>query len=239
MAKREVFVAREALTAGTLTRSELARWHQPLFRGVYVAASGLYGANWVDAGAPIELISARHVRPQPGLIVRQEALAPDEATKVAGLPVVVRARAAFDLGRHLPRGEAVARLDALMRNCVFRADDVLALAARYPGARGLKQLAAVLPLVDGGAASPQETRVRLLYVDAGLPRAATQFGCSIWGGKAFGSVPSTTATCIAPTVARTSRTCACAANWKASGGRLITSSKKTATTRSSGVPSDC
>jgi hypothetical protein len=202
MAKREVFVGREALSDGRLTRSELARWYRPLFRGVYVprdspvtlwdrakaawlatgrqavitgvAASGLYGANWVDASTTIELISPRHARPQPGLVVRQESLAPDEVTRVSGIPVVVRARAAFDLGRHLRRGEAIARLDALMRNGVFAGEDVLVLAKRYPGVRGLKQLVGVLPLVDGGAASPQETRLRLLYIDAGLPRPATQ-----------------------------------------------------------------
>ncbi len=81
MAKRTVFIGREALTEGQLTRSELARWYRPLFfRGVYmpkdstvtlwdrakaawlatgrqavvtgVAASGLYGANWVDPTPP-------------------------------------------------------------------------------------------------------------------------------------------------------------------------------------------
>jgi hypothetical protein len=150
----------------------LATGRQAVITGV--AASGLYGANWVDASTIIELISPRHARPQPGLVVRQELLAPDEVTTVSGIPAVVRARAAFDLGRHLGRGESIARLDALMRNCVFSAEDVLALAERYPGARGLRQLVGVLPLVDGGAASPQETRLRLLYLDAGLPRPATQ-----------------------------------------------------------------
>jgi hypothetical protein len=53
-------------------------------------------------------------------------------------------------------------------------EDVLLLAKRYQGARGLKGLRAALPLVDGGAASPQETRLRLLYIDAGLPRPTTQ-----------------------------------------------------------------
>lgn len=202
MAEREVFIGREALTDGRLTRSELARWYQPLFRGVYmpkdsavtlwdrakaawlatgrqavvtgVVASGLYGANWVDAHTTVELISPRHARPQPGLVIRQEAIARDEVTTVAGIPVVVRARAAFDLARHLGRGESIARLDALMRNQVFSSEDVLLLVKRYPGVRGLKRLAEVLPLVDGGAASPQETRLRLLYVDAGLPRPETQ-----------------------------------------------------------------
>ncbi len=62
-----------------------------------------------------------------------------------------------------------------MRNQVFSTEDVLMLAMRYPGVRGLKRLGEVLPpLVDGGAASPQETRLRLLYIDAGLPCPTTQ-----------------------------------------------------------------
>lgn len=61
-----------------------------------------------------------------------------------------------------------------MHNQVFSTEDVLLVAKRYPGVRGLKRLVEALPLVDGGAASPQETRLRLVYIDAGLPRAETQ-----------------------------------------------------------------
>lgn len=91
-----------------------------------------------------------------------------------GFGVTTRARTAFDLGRHLERDEAVARLDALMRASPFSEEDVLLLAKRYRGARGLKSLRTALPLVDGGAASPRETWLRLLYIDAGLPRPTTQ-----------------------------------------------------------------
>jgi hypothetical protein len=38
----------------------------------------------------------------------------------------------------------------------------------------LRQLRELLPLVDGGAASPKETWLRLLFIDAGLPRPTTQ-----------------------------------------------------------------
>jgi hypothetical protein len=48
------------------------------------------------------------------------------------------------------------------------------LTKRYKGARGVAKLKAVLPLVDGGAASPQETRLRLLFIDAGFPKPTTQ-----------------------------------------------------------------
>ena len=64
--------------------------------------------------------------------------------------------------------------DALMYATPFSVEDVLLLAKRYPGARGLRRLRAVLPIVDGGAASPKETWLRLLLIDAGLPRPVTQ-----------------------------------------------------------------
>jgi hypothetical protein len=84
------------------------------------------------------------------------------------------ARTAFDLGRHLARGQALARLDALMRATSFSFEDVSVVAKRYRGARGLRRLAEVLPLVDGGAASPKESWLRLLFIDAGLPKPTTQ-----------------------------------------------------------------
>jgi hypothetical protein len=45
---------------------------------------------------------------------------------------------------------------------------------RHPGARGLRQLETALDLVDSGAQSPRESYLRLLIVDAGLPRPQTQ-----------------------------------------------------------------
>ena len=197
----EVFIGSRALAKGTLTRHELQKWYRPIFRDVYVpktstvtlrdrtvgawlsthseaviagvAASALHGANWVNPDVPIELVS-RHLRPQPGLVVRTETLASDEITRVAKLPVTTRERTAFDLGRHLPRGEALVRMDALMRSMVFSTEDVLLLAKRYQGARGIRQLRELLPLVDGGAASPQESLLRLAFIDAGLPPPTTQ-----------------------------------------------------------------
>jgi hypothetical protein len=197
----DVFIGSEAIARGELTEFELRRWHRRMFPDVYmpkrctpslrdrttgawlwsrrrgviagVAASALHGASWVDDDQPIELVSAS-ARRQSGLIVRNEVLADDETTWACKLPVTTRERTAFDLARHLERGEAVARLDALMRAAPFSEEDVLLLAKRYPGARGLKSLRKVLPLVDGGAASPRETWLRLLYIDAGLPRPTTQ-----------------------------------------------------------------
>lgn len=198
----EVFIGSEAIAATKLTEYQLRRWYRPIFRDVYVpkeavptlrdrtigawlwsrrraviagvAASALHGAAWVDADVPIELVF-QNSRRHSGLVVRHEALAEDETTGVAGIPVTTRARTAFDLGRHLERGTAVARLDALMRSRVFAVEEVLLLDKRHRAARQVQQLRELLPLVDGGAASPQESRLRLLFIDAGLPRPTTQF----------------------------------------------------------------
>jgi hypothetical protein len=137
------------------------------------AASALHGAAWVDDDVPIELIWSQRRQP-PGIITRNETLQDDEVTKRVGLPVATPARTAFDLGRHLERTQALARLDALMRASPFSIEDTMLLAKRYRGARGLRQLRELLPLVDGGAASPRESRLRLLFIDAGLPKPKTQ-----------------------------------------------------------------
>jgi hypothetical protein len=200
-AMSDVFIGSESLAHGNLTKSDLRHRHRAIFRDVYapklqepslrertvgawlwsrrraivagVAASALHGARWVDAGIPIELI-APNARPHAGLVVRNETLADDEITHAAQLPATTPARTAYDLGRHLPRGKAAARLDALMRATPFSIEDVLLLAKRHPGARGLRRLRVALPYVDGGAASPRETWLRLLLIDAGLPVPTTQ-----------------------------------------------------------------
>jgi hypothetical protein len=167
-----VFVGSQAVAAGRLTRHELQRWYRPIYRGVYVPKRQEPSLRDRTVGAL--LTCRRRARPQHGLLVRNESLAEDEIARVAGIPVTTPARTASDIGRHLPRDEAVARLDALMYATPFSVEEVLLLAKRYPGARGLRRLRAVLPFVDGGAASPKETWLRLLLIDTGFPRPVTQ-----------------------------------------------------------------
>jgi hypothetical protein len=198
---REPFIGSEAVRAGLVSARQLRTVYRALYPDVYVsdlleptlrtrtlgawlwsdkravvaglAAAALHGSDWIDDDVAVELVW-ENTHPPEGLILRNERLGDDEVCRVAGLPVTSRARTAFDIGRRFERGEAVARLDALMRSQVFSTQQVMLLAKRYRGARGLKALRAALALVDGGAASPQETRLRLLFIDAGLPRPTTQ-----------------------------------------------------------------
>lgn len=194
-----VLIGSEALAKGLVTRNDLRRHYQRIFPDVYapgeptlrdrtigawlwsgrraviagVAASALHGAAYVDADIPIELVW-RNGRPPSGLIVRNETLADDEVKRVVGLPVTTPARTVFDLGRHLPRDDAVARIDALAWTLQVTVDDVAPLIGRYPSVRGIRALKTALPLVDAGADSPRETWLRLRLTDAGMPPQRTQ-----------------------------------------------------------------
>ena len=62
---------------------------------------------------------------------------------------------------------------------------VMAVAASHPGTVGAAALRPVLELVDGGAESPQESRLRLLLVGGGLPKPETQIEFYDDYGEAF------------------------------------------------------
>lgn len=208
----EVFIGSAALARGALTRANL-RWnYRALFPDVYQsknvvptlgqrtlgawlwsrqggiiagrAAAALHGALWVDATTPIEMLW-RSGRPPDGIVVRNERLDADDIQWVKGLPVTTPLRTAFDLARHLPRDLAVRHLDALARATGITAGDVMQLGERYPRARGLPLARIALPLMDGGAQSHQETRIRLILIDDGLPAPRTQILVSDGVNDAF------------------------------------------------------
>lgn len=205
------FIGSEALRSGRLTRGQL-RWnHTAVHPDVYIekgvartlavntaaaalwvpggvitgrAAAALHGAGFIDDDTPVEVIG-RPRRPRPGVIVRCERIAADETTTVAGLAVTTPVRAALDLARHLPRTPAVAHLDALAAATGLTAREVLLLARRYPGARGVRSARQRVPLLDPGAQSPRESWLRLLVIDAGFPRPETQIRVRRGGFTAF------------------------------------------------------
>jgi hypothetical protein len=68
----------------------------------------------------------------------------------------------------------VAAIDSLARATEFKVADVELLAQRYPGRRNIARARLAITLFDAGAQSPKETWLRLVLVDAGLPRPQTQ-----------------------------------------------------------------
>jgi hypothetical protein len=197
MGEDQPFVGSEAIAHGLLKKHQLRANFRAVFPDVYVAkdteltlreraragwlwshrqgvlagltASALHGAEWVDDRLPVELVWS-NARPPRGLRTHSWMLCPAERCLVGSLPVTTIERTAFDIGLD----DAVARLDALGNATGFKADDVLAVAERHRGARGLRQLVAALDLYDAGAQSPKETWLRLLLIRAGYPRPQTQ-----------------------------------------------------------------
>ncbi len=197
----EPFLGSEAVASGTLRRHQLRSRFRAVFPDVYVrrdleltlrqramaawlwshrngviagaTAAAWHGTKWVDEQLPVELIWS-NARPPRGLRTYDITLCPDELHVVAGLRVTTPGRTAFDIGCRKPMGLAIAHLDALMRATGLKVDEINELAAQHRGARGLRQLEAVLKCVDAGSQSPKETWLRLLLVKAGLPRPTTQ-----------------------------------------------------------------
>ncbi len=194
-------VASQALSDGELTRQQLRANYTKLYRNVYVindldvdaalraraawlwsgrkavavghSAAALLGSRWIPVDIPAELSRTRTPAP-PGIVVHSGGLAQDEMRQVGDMTCTTAARTAYDLGRRLPFDTAITRIDALLNATACTVDAVHKIAERYPGARGIRGLRAVLALADAGAESPQETRLRLLLVRRGLPRLVTQ-----------------------------------------------------------------
>ncbi|PQM44837.1 hypothetical protein C1Y40_04999 [Mycobacterium talmoniae] len=198
---RQPFIGSEELACGALNRHQLRTRYRAVFPNVYLpqqvrpsleqralaawlwsgreaviagmAAAALHGAKWVDDDLPVELIYP-NPRPPPGVVTRRELLLEGETQVLAERTITTPERTAFDLGRRGPIRAAVARLDALAQATELNFADVALIGHRHPHTRGLRQLERVLDLVDAGAQSPKETYLRLLLVEAGLPRPQTQ-----------------------------------------------------------------
>ncbi|MEW5812442.1 MAG: hypothetical protein AB1925_23705 [Actinomycetota bacterium] len=208
----EAIIGSEAIAAGVVTRGAL-RWnYRTLYPDVYVpknvgpslavrtegawlwshrrgvitgrAAAALHGARWVDESAPVELLWANSNCP-PGIITRRERIADDEITTRAGLSVASAARTGLDLGRYLPRTQAVAHLDSLARATRVSAGEILALTYRYRGRHGVRRCREALASMNPGAQSPQESRLRVLLVDSGFPEPQTQVPVADAWGRTF------------------------------------------------------
>jgi very-short-patch-repair endonuclease len=194
------FIGTEASTAGLVTRRGLRRGYQVIYRNVYLSsgqeltaatrakaawlwarreatvaglsAAALHGTKWIESALPAELI--RIGDEVPGIVIHRDTLVEDEMCVIDGMAVTTPARTAFDLGRRGRLEIAVIRLDALACATRLQRRHVDPLVDRHRGARGIVQLRQAVDLMDGGAESPQETRTRLLLINAGFPRPKTQ-----------------------------------------------------------------
>jgi very-short-patch-repair endonuclease len=197
----DIIVATEALAAGAVTRYALQTKYRKLHQNVYIphdfildartrataawlwsgrtatlagySAAAVLGSRWLPGDTPAELARIRHPSP-PGILIRTGAIADDELEVVGAMTCTSVARTCYDIGRRQPLDNAIIRIDALLNVTNVGVARVAGIAERYPGARGIRRLRSAIDLVDAGAESPQETRLRLLLVRGGTPRPVTQ-----------------------------------------------------------------
>jgi hypothetical protein len=203
------FWGSKALSAGALTPYELRSRYTALHKDIYVprdleltaqmrakalwlrsrgrgvlagySASALHGAKWIRADLPAAIIYTNSRR-APRVQTWEDRIEPDEICVIDGMRVTTPERTALDLTSRYPMDSAVAAVDALMQATELKMASVELLLARYRGRRGMKAARAALDLVDGGAQSPKETWLRLLFIRAGVPRPKTQIAVrNEWG----------------------------------------------------------
>ncbi|KAA8957887.1 MAG: DUF559 domain-containing protein [Mycobacterium sp.] len=142
-------------------------------------------ANRSSAARQWQLIHDNRHRPA-GLQIRGDRLRPDEIQTIGGVAVTTPPRTALDLTCWYPTVTAVAGVDALARACELKMADVEVLIQRYQGRRGIRRARESLDLIDAGAQSPKESWLRVILMQAGLPRPQTQIPvCDGFGAVRF------------------------------------------------------
>ncbi|MDW3846059.1 endonuclease domain-containing protein [Micromonospora sp. BRA006-A] len=104
----------------------------------------------------------------PGLVVHHSVL-PVRPVLVGGLPCVPAAQCAVDLARGVRRMDALPVLDAALRSGAATTDDLAAELPLHQGLRGVRQARDLVPRADGRSECRQESQLRLLLLDGGLP----------------------------------------------------------------------
>lgn len=125
---------------------------------------------------PVEVVlpSGGRWHPGSGVVVRRTSSVP-RLERVGRWLCSSRVDTAVGLIRRGDRDEAVVLLDRLLAGGLARLVDVRDAVAALPPGRGTAQARRAAGLADEHAASPQETRLRLLLRRSGLPAPVTQF----------------------------------------------------------------
>ena len=112
---------------------------------------------------------------------------PTEVRFVQGVRVSTPARVWCELGAVLGLGDLVAVGDYLIhhQNPLVSRRQLADAVTAFPGRRGLRRLREALPLLDDRAESPQESRVRVILVMAGITGFRVNHPVTVTSGKRY------------------------------------------------------
>ena len=119
-----------------------------------------------DEPAPSIFRQAGHARLRNGICTSGErSFLPEDLTVVDGLTLTTPIRTAWDLGRLAHRDQAIGAIDALLRLGDFSKAQLVGGVERFKGERGVVQLRELAPKGDPRSESPQESTLRLRWLD--------------------------------------------------------------------------
>ncbi|MFV2086591.1 endonuclease domain-containing protein [Micromonospora sp. LOL_021] len=83
-----------------------------------LSAAYLWGVDLLPRRSPVHVVLPRtgRIRRHPRIAVTNSTLAVDDTVLLSAVPMTTEVRTAFDLGRTLPRPDAVAAVDALLHD---------------------------------------------------------------------------------------------------------------------------
>ena len=145
------------------------------------ASARMHGATFLDGLLPdgrtevpvqFAVPPPRNGRGHEGVEHLRSALDPSDIVIVQGVPCTIPERAAFDAMRTAPDvREATVSVDMMMAALLTSIRRVRRYVDARPGWEGVAMARAALDLADEDSRSPNETRMRLIWVlDAKLPR---------------------------------------------------------------------
>jgi very-short-patch-repair endonuclease len=140
------------------------------------SAAWLLGVTLAHEKDPIEVVTSWDARfgPVGGLKIHVADLPEDDVGLVDGVRRTTALRTCWDLAQWLSLPDAVAYLDVMIARRLVTAAALTGYARQRAGRRGWRKLQRVVSLVDPAAESPQESRLRVRLVLAGLPKPVSQ-----------------------------------------------------------------
>jgi very-short-patch-repair endonuclease len=140
------------------------------------SAAWLLGVTLAGDADPIEVVAPWDARfgPVEGLRIHVADLPEDDVQVVEGIRRTGALRTCWDLAQWLSLPDAVAYLDIMIARRFVSAAALTGYARARAGRRGWRKLLRAVSLTDPAAESPQESRLRVRLVLAGLPKPVSQ-----------------------------------------------------------------
>lgn len=143
----------------------------------------LHGFGAVRTDAIHVIVPAGTVVPKiTGLVAHEAVLPLRDPVELAGVPCASAARCAIDLARTVRRMDALPLLDVALRSGACRPEELRSEVLRHARLRGVCQARRLVQLADPRAECRQESQLRLVLIDGGLPVPEPQ----IWVPDEFG-----------------------------------------------------